>query len=154
MRRLFAIPLGIILCLLVGFSASFFQVEALAVWYPLLQEPLLMPPNIVFPLAWGVLYVCMGISFGLTLSAPAKDKLGVILLFVLQLLLNFMWSWLFFYWCNPTWGLIDLLLLDVIAILYMLRSYRLSHAASWLFVPYILWLLFATYLNGYVFWYN
>ena len=143
MRRLFAIPLGIILCLLVGFSASFFQVEALAVWYPLLQKPLLM-----------VLYVCMGISFGLTLSAPAKDKLGVILLFVLQLLLNFMWSWLFFYWCNPTWGLIDLLLLDVIAILYMLRSYRLSHAASWLFVPYILWLLFATYLNGYVFWYN
>lgn len=154
MRRLFAIPLGIILCLLVGFSASFFQVEALAVWYPLLQKPLLMPPNIVFPLAWGVLYVCMGISFGLTLSAPAKDKLGVILLFVLQLLLNFMWSWLFFYWCNPTWGLIDLLLLDVIAILYMFRSYRLSHAASWLFVPYILWLLFATYLNGYVFWYN
>ena len=98
--------------------------------------------------------MCMGISFGLTLSAPAKDKLGVILLFVLQLLLNFMWSWLFFYWCNPTWGLIDLLLLDVIAILYMFRSYRLSHAASWLFVPYILWLLFATYLNGYVFWYN
>ncbi len=154
MRRLFAIPLGIILCLLVGLTASYFQAEALAVWYPMLQKPLLVPPNMVFPFAWGILYVCMGISFGLVLSSSVKDKMGVVLLFVLQLLLNFAWSWLFFYWCNPTWGLIDIILLDVVVILYILRSYRVSKAASWLFLPYILWLLFATYLNGYVFWYN
>ena len=154
MRRSIAIIVGIVLCFIVGITASYFQKDAIMNWYPLLNKPFLTPPNIVFPVAWGIIYVCIGVSGGLVVSTRHERKSGAILLFVLQLLLNFAWSILFFYYRNPLWGLADIVLLDVVAILYMMYSYRINRAAAYLFIPYLLWLLFATYLNGYVFLYN
>ena len=71
-----------------------------------------------------------------------------------QLLLNFTWSIYFFYFQNPFLGFIDILLLDIFVIYYMMKSYSIKKMSSLLFIPYILWLLLATYLNGYIMLYN
>ena len=108
----------------------------------------------VFPIAWSILYLCMGISIGLILLTNSRRKSTLIGLFVVQLVLNFLWSFLFFYMRNPFWGLIDIILLDILLIIYAVKSYPVKKWSSILFMPYILWVLFATYLNAYIFLHN
>lgn len=79
--------------------------------------------------------------------APEKR---LIALFCVQLLFNFAWSVAFFYFRSPLAGLVDILILDALVAAYVVQSRRASKAASALFVPYVLWLLFATYLNTYI----
>lgn len=150
MRTSIAIPVWVLVCFVVGLTASYFQREALALWYPILEKSSLTPPNIVFPIVWSILYLLMGISVGLVIGSGHPHRRAVMWIFIVQLVLNFMWSILFFYMCNPLWGLIDIVLLDVVVLLYMARSYSVHRAASYLFVPYVLWLVIATYLNGYI----
>ena len=119
-------------------------------WYPLLDKPALTPPNIAFPIAWSVIYLCIGISAGLILSGDSPRKKRLIALFCVQLLFNFAWSVAFFYFRSPLAGLVDILILDALVAAYVVQSRRASKAASVLFVPYVLWLLFATYLNAYI----
>lgn len=154
MRTSVAIPLWIFICFIVGFIGSHFQTEALAYWYPLLVKSHYTPPNIVFPIVWSILYLLMGISAGLVSGSSLEGRKVVLLLFVVQLLLNFLWSITFFAMRNPLLGLLNIALLDVVVIYYMVRSYRLSKVASLLFVPYVVWLAMATYLNGYIALYN
>jgi len=145
----FIIPVAV--CMLVGFTASQFQADSIENWYPYLNKPSLTPPNMVFPIAWTILYICMGISVGFIINSKDERRNGLIGLFVAQLILNFGWSMLFFYLKNPLLGLVDIILLDILLIVYCIRSYPVSRAASYLFVPYILWVSFASYLNIYIF---
>ncbi len=154
MRNVITIPVAILICFAVGLTASYFQHDSLAMWYPLLRKPAITPPNIIFPIAWSIIYVCMGISAGLVASSTHHIRHNVLVIFGVQLFFNFMWSILFFYLRNPLWGCIDILLLDVFVVLYTICSFRVKRGASYLFIPYILWLIFATYLNGYVYLYN
>ncbi len=142
--------LPVLLCFAVGVTASLFQAEALASWYPTLAKATLTPPNAVFPIAWSLLYLCMGISLGLVLRKNGPDKKLLINLFAAQLLFNFLWSFLFFTLRNPLMGFIDILMLDGLVLWYTLAAWKVSRAASGLFIPYLAWLLFATYLNGYI----
>lgn len=144
--------LSMLLCFAVGLSASYFQSDSLAEWYPLLDKSSLTPPALAFPIVWSILYVCMGVSLG-RLIVGCRDKV-LLGLWGVQLLLNFLWSIFFFTCRNPLLGLVDILLLDVLVLLYMVNSRRYDKVASWLFAPYFLWLLLATYLNGYVYLYN
>lgn len=68
----FIIPVAV--CFLVGFTASQFQADAIANWYPYLNKPSLTPPNIVFPIAWNILYLCMGISVGFIINSKDCRK--------------------------------------------------------------------------------
>ena len=154
MKKSLTFIIPVIICFLVGFTASNFQTDAIENWYPYLNKPSLTPPNIIFPVMWSVLYACMGISVGLIIKSKDVRKNKVIALFLIQLVLNFCWSFLFFYLRNPFMGLIDIMLLDLFLILYCVSSYRISHSASYLFIPYILWVSFAAYLNIYIFIYN
>lgn len=150
MKKALTIIIPILICFGVGFTASYFQSDAIKDWYPYLNKPALTPPDSVFPIAWSILYVLMGISIGLVWLTRSPRRSGLVALFVIQLFFNFMWSILFFYLRNPFLGMIDIILLDIFVITYMIRSYRVSKAASLLFMPYILWVLFASYLNGYI----
>ena len=145
-----SIIISVLICFLVGISASYFQTDAIQSWYPLLNKPELTPPNIVFPIAWGFLYLCMGISIGLIIASNEERKSRSIKLFSIQLFLNFTWSILFFYFRNPLAGLIDIILLDIVVTLYVLTTYQKHKSSSLLFIPYALWIYFATYLNGYI----
>ena len=64
MRKALNIIIPILVCFLVGLSASYFQADAIKNWYPTLIKPAVTPPNIVFPIAWSIIYVCMGLSIG------------------------------------------------------------------------------------------
>lgn len=144
----FIIP--IICCLLVGFVASKLQADSLANWYPTLDKSPLNPPNYVFPIVWTSLYVLMGISVGLILNKKNIEHSNLICLFIIQLALNFMWSLIFFNFQNPFLALLELLLLILVVILYIVQSLDKQSFASILFLPYLIWLLFAAYLNAYV----
>ena len=142
MKRFAFYLLPILLCFAVGLSASYFQSDSISEWYPLLNKPALTPPNGAFPIAWSIIYICMGLSLGRLIERGANKTLSVL------------WSLLFFAFRNPFLGLIDILLLDILVWIYISRAYRKEKAAALLFVPYFLWLLLATYLNGYVYLYN
>ena len=137
----------VLLCLIAGLVAGSLQTESVAQWYPLLDKPALTPPNIVFPIAWGIIYICMGLSLGRVLQRG--DKRYVTLWF-LQLAVNFLWSVFFFYLRSPLAGFIDIVVLDALVAVYICRVRRKTPSAAWLFAPYLLWILFATYLNGYI----
>ena len=117
-----------------------------------MQKPAITPPAIVFPVVWTILYVLMGLSLSLLIDRqPAR---WLVVVWGVQLFCNFLWTILFFTCRSPLAGLVDILLLDVLVFVYLFKSYAVSRAASWLFVPYALWLLLATYLNAYIFFYN
>ena len=154
MRKALNIIIPILVCFLVGLSASYFQADAIKNWYPTLIKPTVTPPNIVFPIAWSIIYVCMGLSIGLLINSTIERRRFFIKAFIFQLFFNFTWSISFFYIQNPLIGFINILLLDIFVINYTLKSYQVNKASSILFIPYVIWLLFATYLNGYILMYN
>ncbi|MDR1503186.1 MAG: tryptophan-rich sensory protein [Prevotella sp.] len=154
MRKFLYILLPVIICFLVGFTASYFQSESIQTWYPTLNKPEITPPNIAFPIAWSIIYLCMGISIGLILNLKERNKKTLIILFAVQLLLNFTWSISFFYLQNPLLGFINIILLDLAVLYYAFKCYPTQKVSGILFIPYILWLSLATYLNAYILIYN
>ena len=147
MKKFFAYFVPIVVAFAIGFLGSYIQGEALEEWYPFLVKSVATPPAIVFPIAWGVLYLLMGISAGTML---VRGDMSLMRLWLLQLLLNFLWSVCFFALRSPFMGLLVILILDVVVLAYIIFAANRRLAAAWLFVPYFLWLVFATYLNGYI----
>ncbi|WP_027187603.1 TspO/MBR family protein [Desulfovibrio cuneatus] len=141
---------SVLLCFAVGFVGARLQVRSLAEWYPTLRKSPLTPPNRVFPLAWGVLYACMGISLGLLLAAQGPQRLLCISIFAVQLMLNGLWSIAFFYYRSPRAGLVVVAALWCAIVWFAVAVFPISQVASFLFVPYIVWVAFAAYLNLYI----
>ncbi|WP_029904631.1 TspO/MBR family protein [Prevotella sp. 10(H)] len=154
MRKILNIIIPVLICFLIGMTASYFQSDSIETWYPTLNKPPLTPPNIAFPIAWSIIYLLMGISIGLGLNSNIRDKRNIILLFIIQLIFNFTWSISFFYLQNPLLGLANILILDILVAVYIITTFRILKVSSYLFIPYMLWIVFATYLNGYIFYYN
>lgn len=154
MKKVLNIITPVLICFLVGFTASYFQSDSISTWYPQLNKPFLTPPNIIFPIAWSIIYLLIGISIGLILNSNSKEKKALTTVFAIQLFFNFTWSILFFYMQNPLLGFINIIVLDILVIYYIAKSKPVYKISAYLFVPYLLWILFATYLNGYVLLYN
>ena len=112
-------------------------------WYQGLVKSDLNPPGYVFGIVWPTLYLLMGITAWRTYDT-IKD------IFYVQLFLNAIWSWLFFSFQLPLISLIDLWLLIFINIKILLMIYKEDKLAAFLYVPYIMWLLFASYLNLFI----
>ncbi len=150
MKKIVSISLGIVICLLVGMISRLFHAEAMDVWYPVLEKSSLTPPDIVFGIMWGLLYVMMGISVGFLYHSPHSSKKWLLCLFATQLFLNITWNYFFFYLQNPFLGILNLMVLDVLAIVYFIGTWRVKRSSAVFFFPYLLWILFATYLNFYI----
>lgn len=117
--------------------------------YLSLERPPLSPPGWVFPVVWSILYALMGISAFLVYKSdanPSAVKKGLTA-YIVQLILNFLWSIIFFRFEAFELALADLVLLLLTVIIMTVFFYRVSKAAAFINIPYILWLLFATYLN-------
>ena len=138
----------VLLCLAVGFSGSLFQKEAMVEWYPYLVKSSLTPPAVVFPIVWTVLYVLIGISLGRLWGKGYKTEVRS---WFVQLLLNFSWSIVFFYFHETLGGFIVILLLDVVVLDYIIQTRKEDRWAMWCFVPYLVWLVLATYLNAFIY---
>jgi tryptophan-rich sensory protein len=102
------------------------------------------PPPLVFPLAWTLLYLLMGLAAWLVWRAGGRAPLA---LWGVQLAVNLAWSYLFFYLRDPLLGLFDILLLLPLIAATALWFRRWSPLASWLLLPYLAWTAFAAYLN-------
>jgi len=137
-----------ILCLSVGWAGSLFTGSNLN-WYQNLNKPFFNPPGWVFGPVWTALYIMMGISAfliwqkGLT-SRPVKIAL---FFFVIQLLLNAVWTPLFFGLKSPILAFTDIILLWFGILFTIVKFYSLSKPASFLLIPYLLWVTFAAFLN-------
>ena len=116
--------------------------------YQALRQPPLSPPGWVFPLVWTVLYLLMGVAAYLVWERGGPGRKPALLLYGLQLGMNFLWAPLFFRWGMRGLALVWLLALWALAIWTALRFYRASRPAGWLLAPYLLWLAFAAYLNA------
>lgn len=147
---------SIAICLGAGFVGSLFTRESVSGWYVVLKKPFFTPPDWVFAPAWTILYILMGISLFIVAKNGFKDdniKQGICTFFV-QLALNILWSIVFFGCKAPLAGLIVIIVLLLAIIHTAVSFYRISRTASLLFIPYILWVSFASLLNFFLWAYN
>jgi tryptophan-rich sensory protein len=147
--------ISIILPLSIGAIAGMFTSRAIPEWYATLNQPSFNPPNWVFGPVWTTLYLIMGFSFFLIWKLEAgKKRNQAIVIFLVQLLLNFGWSFFFFYFQMIGIALIEIILLWSTIVLMLVRFYKLKPLAAYLNIPYLLWVTFATVLNAAYFFLN
>jgi len=170
MKNIYKFIISIILCQLAGVVGSVFTTPAINTWYATLKKPSFTPPGSFIGAVWVILFFLMGISLYLVWSknwqaavtTPTQkawnrfsEKLwsgnwreeNAVLIFSLQLILNILWSIIFFGLKLPNWAFFELIALWF-AILYTIANfYRISKSAAYLLVPYILWVTFAGFLN-------
>lgn len=113
--------------------------------YTTLNLPPLAPPKIVFPIAWSILYLLMGISYFLYRRDQNSQK--TIILYYVQLVVNLFWSLFFFLWKLRFFSIIWILLLDILVISFIKQLSTEKKISAWLLTPYLIWILFATYLT-------
>jgi tryptophan-rich sensory protein len=140
----------VLISFLVGYISMLLQREAMMEWYPALEKSSLTPPGMVFSIVWSVLYLLMGISAGLVWSTRTVYSWALILMFILQLALNLLWTFCFFYMKSPMLGFVVLVVLFMLVVLYVAGCYTQHKWSAIINIPYLLWLLFAGYLNWYV----
>lgn len=150
MRTFLPILLFVLLSFLVGFISMLVQHDAMLSWYPFLEKPLLTPPGMVFSVVWSILYLLMGISAGLVWDTKAMYSWMLELLFTVQLALNLLWSICFFHMQSPVLGFAVLVVLFMFVVLYVAGCYVKNRWAAFINIPYMLWLVFAGYLNLYI----
>lgn len=135
--------------LLVGAFAGFFTSSGVNGWYATANKPWFNPPNWIFAPVWTVLYIMMGIALYLVWKSGAEKtiKQTAIILFAVQLTLNFFWSFIFFKLQLPGWAFAEIILMWAMIFITILWFGKISSAAAWLLVPYISWVSFASVLN-------
>jgi len=114
--------------------------------YNILEQPPLSPPDILFPIVWTILYTLMGISYGLLESNSLIDS-KTNFIYYLQLLVNALWSFFFFVFEWRLFSFFWILLLIALVIIMIIEFYRKNKLAGLLQIPYLIWLIFAAYLN-------
>jgi steroid 5-alpha reductase family enzyme/tryptophan-rich sensory protein len=138
--------LCIILCLAAGGIGGMFTITGPGTWYASIIKPSFNPPNWVFGPVWTLLYILMGIALALAIRAKARTAAYVA--FGVQLLLNTLWSILFFGLSSPVLAFICIILLWGSILATILLFWKQSRLAASLLIPYLLWVSFATVLNG------
>jgi len=113
--------------------------------YNNLIKPSLSPPSIVFPIAWSIIYLLLGISYFIYRRYNNNEKLNFI--YYLQLFVNAMWSIIFFIWKARLFSIFWILILLILVIYLIICFYHQNKTSAYLNILYIIWLLFATYLN-------
>ena len=124
-------------------------------WYSTLNRSTLTPPNYVFPVAWTILYGIIGACGWLIWRPQAFPKLSIIkTLYVAQLILNWSWTPLFFHYHLTGLSLVVLVVMDSLVGAISCLSCQKIRTVSLLMIPYLSWILFASYLNFYIWQYN
>jgi tryptophan-rich sensory protein len=137
----FSVFIFVIIALIVGGLAS--SNTADDIWYQELVKSSLNPPGYVFGIVWPILYLMMSISAFRTFHETKS-------LFLIQLLFNALWSWLFFAFQMPLIALINIWLLIYLNIKLNLKMFNQDKLSGLLFIPYVIWLFFASYLNLFI----
>ncbi|MDH4241813.1 MAG: tryptophan-rich sensory protein [Phycisphaerae bacterium] len=144
------------MCLLTGFLGYFVTTDSVTTWYANLSRPSFTPPDWTFGVVWPILYVMMGISaFLIWNRGIEKRQVKVALrLFVLQLVLNGLWTPIFFGLHMMILALVEIVLLWAAILMTILAFWRISKPTTFLLLPYILWVSFAVALNAALYFLN
>jgi translocator protein len=149
MKNVLRLISSILLCELAGMVGGIFTAQSVRIWYPDLQKPSFSPPNWVFAPVWITLYAMMGTSLYLVWKKRPENPGAntAIVLFMVQLLLNVAWSFLFFGLRSPLLGSVEIILLWIAIAATIVRFTRVSALSGVLLVPYLLWVSFAAVLT-------
>ena len=137
---------GIALCLVIAGIEGWVTAANSNQWYHALNKPIFNPPSFIFGPVWTILYIMIGIAGGLIWSNRNKHP-KLLALFSLQLLFNFLWSFLFFFWQSISLALIDIGLLWLTLLITLAYSYKHYRTVAYWLTPYFIWVSFATVLN-------
>ena len=136
------------LCFSVAFLGSQATMLGLPTWYPALNKPAFNPPGWVFAPVWTVLYFLMGLAlWQIWRSEPSRGRSRAIAIFAVQLVLNALWSWLFFAWHQLALSFYEIVALDVAILATIVFFSKVRNSAAWLLVPYLAWSCFASVLT-------
>ena len=149
MSNILKLVISIAVCLAAGFIGSVFTADAIPGWYATLNKPEFNPPNWLFAPVWTTLYIMMGISLFLVWKEGTGNALvkPALTLFIVQLILNLLWSIVFFGMQSISGGLVVIILLWISIVLTIIRFLKISSISGILLVPYLLWVTFASVLN-------
>ena len=155
MKNITKFIISIVICQFAGILGSFFTAPAILTWYKFLQKPSFSPPNWIFAPVWIILFFLMGISFFLVWKKGFIGKRGkkindTDMAFALQLILNVLWSVLFFSLNSPAAAFFEIILLWLSILLVIVKFSKISIIASVLMLPYVLWVSFAIILNFFI----
>ncbi|MDD2696686.1 MAG: tryptophan-rich sensory protein [Candidatus Pacebacteria bacterium] len=144
--------ISVLICELAGISGSFFTAPAIKTWYFYLNKPSFSPPNWLFAPVWTTLFLLMGIALYLVWKRGLGDKQSkeAVEIFFLQLVLNVLWSVIFFGLKSPGLAFFEILILWAAIFYTMLDFFQLDKKAAYLLIPYIVWVSFASILNFFV----
>jgi translocator protein len=149
MRKTLTLIAFIVVCELAGILGSVFTMPSIPGWYAGLAKPAFNPPNWLFGPVWTLLYALMGLAAWLVYEKGIKspDVKRALSVFAAQLILNALWSIVFFGAHMILGAAVVIILLWAMILLTSLLFRRISKPAAWLLVPYILWVSFASVLN-------
>lgn len=134
------ILIPVIIGAIVGFTVSSYTN------YNYLVQPPFAPPGIAFPIVWFILYVLMGVSYGI-LESNSLTTPDINFIYYLQLFVNALWSFIFFVFEWRFFAFLWILLLIILVIIMIIKFYDKNKLAGLLQIPYLLWIIFASYLN-------
>lgn len=141
---------------LAGIIGSLFTTPAISTWYATLQRPSFSPPNWLFGPVWITLYILMGISVYLIWQKVEKNKTarGALWLFWIHLFFNAIWSIIFFGLQNLGMAFINIIIIWLLIVALVIKFWKINCWASYLLIPYLLWVSFASVLNYFIWYLN
>lgn len=155
MKNSIKLILCIIIPLSIGALSGIATSSGVNDWFLTINKPSFNPPNYLFAPVWTGLYILMGISLYLVLKTPPSgSKKPAVAIFIVQLFLNFCWSFLFFKYQLIGVAFIEIILIWISIICMIYEFYKINRWAAWLQLPYLLWVSFASILNGAIWWLN
>ncbi|MDN3588167.1 TspO/MBR family protein [Pedobacter aquatilis] len=148
-----AFIINIALTLSIGALGGLATAKSVQTWYPTLNKPSFNPPNWLFAPVWTSLYIIIGIAAYLVWVK--RDKIEhfprTVALYLIQLILNLSWSFIFFYLHEIGFALAEIIMLLIAIMANAITFYKIDKVAGLLFIPYILWVSFATFLTYNIF---
>jgi tryptophan-rich sensory protein len=150
--NVFRFVAAIAVCQLAGLLGSLFTAPNIPTWYASISKPAFTPPDWLFAPVWTVLFLLMGVAlyFAWARGLERKGVRTALLVFGVQLILNVLWSLLFFGLQSPLYALVEIIILWLAVLATIVRFYGIERKAALLLVPYICWVGFAALLNYYV----
>ena len=172
-NKLLKFLVSIIICEFAGVVGSAFTAPEMGAWYKSLEKPFFNPPNWIFGPVWTIIFILMGVSLyfvwiknweprreatDIEASNPLSQKFlsgawrkaNIIAIFIVQLVLNILWSVIFFGFHNPGIAFFELLMLWFAVLFCIVNFYRVHKSAGFLLLPYIIWISFAGILNYFI----
>lgn len=155
MKSLFAkISVCIGICLALGLLSGFSTADSINSWYRFINKPLWNPPNWIFGPMWTLLYILMGIAVALVWHTQYQNKKPALTFFIIQFAFNIAWSFIFFNLHAIGWAFAEIIIMLLLIVFTTAAFFKISKTAAWLMLPYLIWVSFATVLNGTIWYLN